>query len=34
VEETQEAIPIERLGRENPIIHFGEVYLYEDDLGD
>lgn len=34
VEETQEAIPIERLGRENPIIHFGEIYQYEDDLGD
>lgn len=34
VEETVEAIPVERLGRENPIIHFGEIYQYEDDLGD
>jgi len=25
---------VERLGRDNPIIHYGEVYLYEDDLGD
>ena len=25
---------IERLGRDNPIIHFGEVFLFEDDLGD
>ncbi len=23
-----------RLGRDNPILHFAEVYLYEDDLGD
>ena len=23
-----------RLGRDNPILHFGEIYLYEDDLGD
>ena len=29
-----ETIPLERLGRENPIIHFGEIFLYEDDLGD
>jgi type 2A phosphatase activator TIP41 len=34
VEASDEAIPVEMLGRENPIIHFGEVYLYEDDLGD
>lgn len=34
VEVADEAIPVEMLGRENPIIHFGEVYLYEDDLGD
>lgn len=27
-------LPLHRLGRENPIIHWGEVYLYEDDLGD
>ena len=25
---------MDKLGRDNPIIHFGEVYLYEDDLGD
>ena len=34
VEKTDEEIPIHRLGRDNPIIHFGEVYMYEDDLGD
>jgi type 2A phosphatase activator TIP41 len=27
-------IPVSRLGRDNPILHFAEVYLYEDDLGD
>lgn len=27
-------IPLARLGRDNPILHFGEIYLYEDDLGD
>ena len=27
-------IPLARLGRDNPILHFGELYLYEDDLGD
>lgn len=27
-------IPLSRLGRDNPIVHFGEIYLYEDDLGD
>lgn len=27
-------IPLSRLGRDNPILHFGELYLYEDDLGD
>jgi type 2A phosphatase activator TIP41 len=27
-------IPVARLGRENPILHWGEIYLYEDDLGD
>ena len=32
--ESEEAIPFERLGRDNPILHFGEVYLFEDDLGD
>jgi hypothetical protein len=34
VETTSEAIPLDRLGRDNPILHFGEIYLYEDDLGD
>jgi type 2A phosphatase activator TIP41 len=34
VEATEEQIPVERLGRENPIIHYSEVLLYEDDLGD
>jgi type 2A phosphatase activator TIP41 len=36
VEETdpEVEIPIARLGRDNPILHFAEVYLYEDDLGD
>ena len=27
-------LPLHRLGRDNPILHWGEVYLYEDDLGD
>jgi type 2A phosphatase activator TIP41 len=27
-------LPLHRLGRDNPILHFGEVYLFEDDLGD
>lgn len=22
------------MGRDNPIVYFGELYLYEDDLGD
>lgn len=34
VEATEEAIPLEMLGRDNPILHFDEVFLYEDDLGD
>ena len=34
VEPTEDPIPVERLGRENPILHFGEVFLFEDDLGD
>jgi type 2A phosphatase activator TIP41 len=34
VEKTDEEIPVDRLGRENPILHFYEVILYEDDLGD
>ncbi len=34
VESTEEAIPLEMLGRDNPILHFDEVFLYEDDLGD
>ena len=34
VENTEEGIPLDKLGRDNPIIHFGEVYLFEDDLGD
>lgn len=29
-----EEIPIEMLGPENPIIHYGEVTLYEDELAD
>ena len=29
-----EEIPIEMLGPENPIMHYGEVSLYEDELGD
>ena len=27
-------IPLSRLGRENPILHFSELYLYESDLDD
>lgn len=34
VESTEEGIPYDRLGRDNPILHFGEVYMFEDDLGD
>ena len=32
--DSETGIPYERLGRENPIVHFGEIYLFEDDLGD
>jgi type 2A phosphatase activator TIP41 len=31
---TQEGIPFERLSPENPIKHFGQIYLYECDLED
>ena len=34
IEPTEEPIPLDKLGRDNPILHFGEVFLYEDDLGD
>jgi type 2A phosphatase activator TIP41 len=34
VSETEEEIPVARLGRDNPILHYGEVYMFEDDLGD
>jgi len=34
IEETDEQIPVEMLGKDNPILHFNEVFLYEDDLGD
>lgn len=34
VEPTEDPIPLDKLGRDNPIIHFDEVFLYEDDLGD
>lgn len=34
VEPTDDQIPLDKLGRDNPILHFGEVFLYEDDLGD
>lgn len=34
IESTEEGIPFDRLGRDNPILHFGEVYMFEDDLGD
>jgi len=27
-------IPLEMLGEDNPILHYGEVVLYEDELGD
>jgi len=27
-------IPLSKLGVDNPILHFGEVTLYEDELGD
>ena len=27
-------IPLSRLGRDNPILHFAELYLYESDLDD
>lgn len=29
-----EDIPLHMLGPDNPIMHFGEVILYEDELGD
>ena len=34
MEITEEQIPFERLGPENPIQHFGQLYLYECDLED
>lgn len=34
VKTTDDEIPLTKLGRDNPILHYGEVYLYEDDLGD
>ena len=32
--ESEEQIPLEMLGPHNPILHYGEVTLYEDELGD
>lgn len=29
-----EEIPLDKLGQDNPILHYGEVVLYEDELGD
>ena len=34
IEEGEFEIPLAKLGRDNPILHFTELYLYEDDLGD
>jgi len=34
IEKTEDEIPLDKLGRDNPILHFDEVFLYEDDLGD
>lgn len=34
VELTDEGIPFDRLGQDNPIVHFGEIYLHECDLED
>ena len=34
IEVTEEAIPVNRLGRDNPIIWGGEVVFYEDELDD
>ena len=34
VELTEQQIPFDRLGQQNPIIHFGQVYLFECDLED
>lgn len=34
VEVTEEQIPFERLSPENPILHFGQLYLFECDLED
>jgi type 2A phosphatase activator TIP41 len=34
VQMPEAAIPFEMLGPENPIVHFGEVYLFESDLED
>jgi len=34
IEETEEQIPYNRLGQDNPILHAGEVYTYECDLED
>jgi type 2A phosphatase activator TIP41 len=32
--ESKDKIPLEMLGPHNPILHYGEVTLYEDELGD
>ena len=29
-----EPIPLEKLGRDNPILHYGEVPFFEDEFGD
>ena len=34
VQESTEKIPFDMLGPENPIVHFGEVYMFESDLED
>ena len=34
VQMPEAAIPFDMLGPENPIIHFGEVYMFESDLED
>jgi type 2A phosphatase activator TIP41 len=31
---SEKSIPLDKLGPDNPIIHYGEVTLFEDELGD
>ena len=34
IETTQEELPLDRLGRDNPILHYTEINLFDDELND